>query len=247
MKRISIVIPAYNEETRVEKTVRAYHQFFQALQKKNELDYELLIVPNGCTDNTESIVHKLSDELQKIVIKKIPGAGKGIAVKAGFLDALTRENDLIGFVDADMATQPKYFYDLVKHIGDYDGIIASRYMKGAQVYPPRPFIKRWGSKIFFQGLVKLLFGMHYQDTQCGAKLFKRAVVESITPHMQMPQWAFDIELLYLCKRFGFKIKEYPTVWYDQADSKLQMMRSGLHMLGSLVRLRMRYMPFKKLS
>src|SRR5204862_7163501 len=115
-------------------------------------------------------------------------AGKGWAVKAGFLDALTRDNDAIGFVDADMATSPNAFYELVTQLHTADGVIASRYMPGARIYPPRPWIKRWGSKIFYESLIWLLFGMRYYDYQCGAKLFTRRVMQVVAPRLTIAQW-----------------------------------------------------------
>ena len=234
--KISIIIPAYNEEKRIKSTLEAYTHFFN----QQDLDYELLVVINGTTDSTPQIVKTLQRSIANIVMIEILQGGKGLAIAAGFKNALERHNDLIGFVDADMATSPHDFLDLIKNINGYDAIIASRYMPGAQVTPPRPLIKRWGSKIFFETLTRLFFGLNYYDTQCGAKLFKRLVIEKITSHLSVRQWAFDIEILYLCKRFGFSVKEWPTVWHDQAGSKLRMMRAGSRMLGTLFKLRWHY-------
>src|SRR5438477_4193786 len=115
--KISITIPAYNEEQRIEKTIRTYHTFFS---QKN-ISFELIVVLNGCKDNTIGVVQRVRNDISgNIVIIDLPQAGKGLAIKAGFADALTRDNDLIGFVDADMATLPAAFYDLVTNIGDND-------------------------------------------------------------------------------------------------------------------------------
>jgi len=231
--KISIIIPAYNEEKRIEKTMRAYHQFFSEKQQQAPLSFELIIVLNGCKDNTIGVVQKVRSELTpNIIIIDIPQAGKGLAIKAGFADALIRDNDLIGFVDADMATAPQAFYELTQIQDKIDGVIASRYMPGAQITPPRPAYKRWGSRIIYEPFVWLLFGLHYYDLQCGAKIFKRAVIEKITPQLTVAQWAFDVELLYLCKIAGYTIIETPTVWHDQADSKLTL-RGGLRMFSAL--------------
>jgi len=237
--KISIIIPAYNEEGRIERTMRAYHQFFSEKQQLTHLSFELVIVLNGCKDNTLGVVEKVRNELaSNIVVINLLEAGKGLAIKIGFANALTRENDLIGFVDADMATEPQAFYDLIITLQSdekgwgYDGVIASRYMPGARITPERPAYKRWGSRIIYEPYVWLLFGLSYYDYQCGAKLFKRAVIECITPQLTVAQWAFDVELLYLCKKNGFIIKEIPTVWHDQADSKLTL-RGGLRMFGAL--------------
>jgi glycosyltransferase involved in cell wall biosynthesis len=232
--KLSIVIPAYNEENRIERTLRAYHQFFSA----KHMPFELVVVLNGCKDNTIGVVERVRKELaaDNLLVIDLPQAGKGLAIKAGFADALTRDNDLIGFVDADMATKPEAYYDLITNIGDNDGIIASRYMPGAQISPPRPAYKRYGSKLVYEPLLWLLFGLSYYDFQCGAKLFKRATLETVTPQLTVTQWAFDAELLYLCKKAGYTVIEIPTVWEDQAESKLTL-KGGVRMLGSLFKVR----------
>jgi len=237
--KLSIVIPAHNEKQRIKKTIRAYHQFFIEKQKDNLFDFELVVVLNGCTDNTLFIVESLRKQLSNLVIVNLSDAGKGLAIKAGFINSLTRTNDLIGFVDADMATLPEAFYALVQNIDKYDAIIASRYMPGAQIYPPRPWYKRWGSRIIYEPLVRLLFNLSYHDLQCGAKLFRRKAIIIIVSHMVIRGWAIDLELLYLCKKYGLHVKEIPTVWHDQDDSKLTM-RGGIRMLGDVFVLRLRH-------
>jgi len=247
--KLSITIPAHNEEDRIRRTLVTYHQFFSGLRGHDNLAFEIIVVLNGCTDGTFMVVEEVCEQLDNILVVDLDEAGKGLAVRAGFTDALKRDNDLIGFVDADMATAPEQFYDLATVIEkeDVDGAIASRYAPGAIVSPPRPAIKRWGSRIFYEPLVWLLFGMRYHDLQCGAKLFRRKVVEKVVPQMTVDDWAFDAELLYLCKKFGFKIKEVPTIWHDQAGSKLSTLGSGLPMLWSLITLRKRLSKNQKLK
>lgn len=239
--RVSIIIPAYNEAKRITRTLEAYNNFFSQKKRETGLEYELLVVVNGTTDNTAVIARELQERMPALLLMDIKPGGKGLAVCQGFKNALLRPNDLIGFVDADMATDPEQYYKLIENLDNYDGIIASRYMPGAQVTPPRPWVKRWGSKLFFESLTKLLFGIRYYDTQCGAKLFKRYVIEKIVPHLSVRHWAFDIEILYVCKKYNFSIREWPTVWHDQAGSKLQTLRSGLKMLATVVGLRWQYL------
>ena len=238
--KVSIIIPAYNEENRIKGTLEAYNHFFYQKFLETQLEYEILVVINGTTDSTSAVVKNLQKSMPHLLMIDIPQGGKGLAIAQGFKNALERPNDLIGFVDADMATSPEAYYQLITHINGYDGIIASRYMPGAVVTPARPFIKRWGSKLFFESLTRLLFRLHYYDTQCGAKLFKSYVIKKIVPYLSVVQWAFDIELLYLCKRFNFKIREYPTVWHDKTGSKLRVFRAGSRMIGTLLNLRLKY-------
>lgn len=230
---IAIIIPAYNEEKRIGKTLEAYQTFFK--EKGTQLTF--IVVLNGCRDNTFVVVTEYQKRFGNIEIIDIKEAGKGLAIKIGFQRALKGPFDLIGFTDADMATHPNYFYELIDNSGEYDGIIASRYMKESKVVPSRPFIKEWGRRLVYQPLVRLLFGLRFADYQCGAKLFRRKVIEKVTPHLSVRQWAFDVELLYLCKKYGFQMKEWPTVWYDQADSKLKIRSGGFPMLSNLFKVR----------
>jgi dolichol-phosphate mannosyltransferase len=250
MKKVAIIIPAYNEEQRIKNTLNHYLSFFQEKKNIGGLNYEIIVVLNGCIDNTEKVVMEMQNQYPSCLLINLTEAGKGLAIRAGFMEALKRkDNTMIGFVDADMATSPEEFYKLIENIKVYDGIIASRYMPGAQVFPPRPKIKRWGSKIIYESLVKLLLGLSYHDLQCGAKVFTYGTIEKIIEHMRMTRWAFDVELLYLCKRFGgASVIEYPTVWHDQVGSKLRL-GAGFIMLGSLFKLRARHSffarPFRK--
>src|SRR3989344_9111385 len=140
MVKISIVIPAYNEEKRIKKTVESYISHFK------KYNYELIIIPNGCKDKTEDIVKRFSQKYPQIKYKIIKEAlGKGEAVKQGFIIA---KGDLIGFVDADNSTKPKYFEDLIKNIGDYDCIIASRYIKGSILKPKQKLPRIIASRAF---------------------------------------------------------------------------------------------------
>lgn len=234
MNKISITIPAYNEADRIGVTLRAYHHFFSVLKQKDIVDFELLVVLNGCKDNTLEVVQHVQQECgPQIRIIDLVQAGKGLAIIAGFKDALTRDNDYIGFVDADMATEAVHFYELYEKMNGYDGVIGSRYMPESDIYPKRPWIKEWGRKLIYNNLVRMLFGIKYVDTQCGAKLFKREVIAAIVDQMSEGQWAFDVELLYLAKENGFKVIEIPTVWYDKAGSKFATYNAGIKMLKSL--------------
>lgn len=230
---VALIIPAYNEGSRIEKTIRTYHSFFSSSNIQTQLSIIFLIVPNGCTDATISIVQQLMTELSSVVCFPIEQAGKGCAIKEGFLYALTHITcDVIGFVDADGATSPQALYDLFEHLENSDGVIASRYMPGAHISPARPFVKRWGSKLIYEPLVRVALGLSYYDLQCGAKLFKTSVIQKVAPLLTIDQWAFDIELLYLCYKFNVVIKEVPTIWHDQAESKLKI-RSGFAMLSAI--------------
>lgn len=235
--KLSIIIPAYNEETRIAKTLENYTSFFNKTLK----DYEIIVVLNGCVDNTFEIVSKISKKNKTLnVLEFKEKIGKGSAIKQGFKIA---KGDLIGFVDADSSTSPEEFLKLYNNISDYDGIIASRWMKGSVISKKQPFLRIIFGRVF-NFIVNILFGFHYKDTQCGAKLFKKNAVEKIIDNIGLTKWAFDIDVLYLMKRNKFRIIEFPTTWGDSPESKLKLWKTVKQMALSVVRLRLYYSPFK---
>lgn len=240
-----IVIPAYNEERRIGKTLEVYSNYFEKLKNKSKINYEILIVINNTTDKTEEIVKSYSKKNRNIKYLNLIKGGKGYAIIEGFKDALKRKYNLIGFVDADMSTSPEAFYDLVINLKENDGIIGNRWASKSIISQKQSGLRRLASRIF-NFLVKSLFLMNYQDTQCGAKIFRREVIEKIVDKILITQWAFDVNLLYLCKKYNFKVVEYPTTWEDKGDSKLRVMKTSLKMLFGILRLRIINSPLKDL-
>jgi len=224
-KIVAIVIPAYNEEKRIGNTLESYGKFFE--DRKNKFfDFEIIVVINNTTDKTEEIVKIYSKKYKEIKYLNFRQGGKGFAIIEGFKEALKKEFDLIGFVDADMSTRPEAFYDLIKSMGNYDGVIASRAIRNARVYPKQSLLRRFVSRIF-NFLVRVMFMMNYRDTQCGAKIFKRKSLEIIIEKLGMTQWAFDVGLLYQMEINGLRIKEIPTVWRDVDFSKLKVKKQSI--------------------
>ncbi len=206
---------------------------------------ELIIVPNGCTDNTLGVVQQAQEELEdEIVIHNIKEGGKGLAVQEGFKIA---KGELVGFVDADGATSPAEFRKLVETIlhDEYDCAIASRWLKGAQVVGRTSPLRTIVSQGFYI-INKLLFWLPVRDTQCGAKLFKREVIEKIVPKLKVKNMAFDVELLLLVKQAGYKLKEVPTIWVDQSSSEMlgstgKLIKTSLNMFLSLIKVRFHHL------
>src|SRR5438093_534822 len=116
MYSISLIIPAYNEEKRIKSTLETYYSYFSNLQQQEIISFQIIVVLNGCTDNTLAVTQEVKKTASNIAIISIPTAGKGLAIKQGFIEALKSNNQLIGFVDADMATDPEAYFDLIKNI-----------------------------------------------------------------------------------------------------------------------------------
>jgi len=235
-------MPAYNEEKRIGNTLESYSNYFRNL-KNNRLidDFELLVVLNGCIDNTENIVKKFRERFKEIRYLNFNKSGKGFAIMQGFKDALSRDIKFIGFVDADLATKPQHFYDLVLKLGNYDAVIASRGLKESKV--KTSFARKLTNR-GFNFIVRSLLFLPYRDTQCGCKLFKKHALQSIIDRIGMTQWAFDIDLLYKLRKKKFRIREIPTIWEDKAGSKLNLTTVPFKMFSSVVRLRLLNSPFK---
>jgi glycosyltransferase involved in cell wall biosynthesis len=234
---LTIIIPAWNEEKRIGRTLKEYYEFFD----KKHLNFEILVVLNGCVDNTLTIIKNLQRKFKKIRYIELECNGKGLAVIEGFKDAIERKKEIIGFVDSDMSTGPESFHDLIEKVENHDGIIASRRIKGAKV-KGQTRLDNIKSTIF-NFLVRGILVLPYKDTQCGAKLFKREVIENIMDDIGLTHWAFDVDLLYKIKKKGYKIKEIPTIWENKAGSGHDIIRTSLNMLLGIVRLRFLNSPF----
>jgi len=235
-----ILIPAYNEEARIEPMLRAYAEFFV---KNYAGKFQIVVILNGCTDNTLGVVRQVAAEFPPIrALEFKEPIGKGGALIEGL--KLAAHADLIGYVDADGATPPRAFLDLVRKIGPADCVIGSRWLPGALIHQSQQSHRRFASRAF-HFVVQLLFWMDIRDTQCGAKVMKTAAVEKIHENLRIADMAFDINLLYSLKHAGFKILETPTEWTDIAGSKVVVVRSGLTMFLSAVRIRLIYSPVYK--
>lgn len=234
-----LLIPAYNEESRIEPVLRDYASYFKENYRGK---FKLVVVLNGCRDDTLGAVQRVAKEFFSISYLDFKDPiGKGGALIEGL--KLAPLADLIGYVDADGATKPAAFYELVKHIRPgVDCVVASRWLPGAVIHQSQSGNRKFASRVF-HFIVQMLFWMNIRDTQCGAKVMTHAAVNKIHSNLRIADMAFDINLLYSLKRAGFHILEVPTEWTDQAGSKVVLVRSSLTMFLSVVRVRIIYWPW----
>jgi glycosyltransferase involved in cell wall biosynthesis len=235
---VLLLIPAYNEEHRIGPVLRDYAGYFE---KNYSGKFQLIVVLNGCVDDTIGVVQDVAVEHGAISALEFPQPiGKGGALIEGL--RLAPLADLIGYVDADGATSPAAFHDLVRRSNEAECVIGSRWIEGAVLHQAQTSKRQFASRVFHQ-IVQLLFRMNIRDTQCGAKVMRRDAVEKIHPALRITDMAFDINLLYALKRAGFKTLEVPTEWTDKVGSKVALGRTSLSMLLSIIRLRLVYSPF----
>jgi glycosyltransferase involved in cell wall biosynthesis len=233
-----LLIPAYNEERRIEPVLRDYARYFQ---EHYHGKFQLVVVLNGCRDNTLGVVERVAIDYPAISAREFADPiGKGGALIEGL--KLAPLADLIGYVDADGATPPHAFHDLVKRSGEADCVIGSRWLPEAVLHVEQSGKRRFASRGFHL-IVEILFRMHIRDTQCGAKVMSRQAVERVHSTLRIADMAFDINLLYSLKRAGFKIIEVPTEWTDKIGSKVTLLRTSLVMFLSVFRIWLIYQPF----
>ena len=237
-----ILIPAYNEERRIEPVLRDYAAFFQ---KNYSGKFQIVVVLNGCTDNTLGVVQKVAAEFPMVRADEFKQPiGKGGALIEGL--KLASQGDLVGYVDADGATPPRAFLELARHMENADCVVGSRWLPDSMIHQAQTGNRQFASRVF-HFIVQVLFWLNIHDTQCGAKLMRREVVEKVHPFLRIADMAFDINLLVAIKRAGFRIREVPTEWTDKAGSKVtsSLFRSSFTMFLSVVRIRLIYSPLYK--
>jgi glycosyltransferase involved in cell wall biosynthesis len=223
---LDLVIPAHNEERRIARTLRAYTDAFP------HDDVRFKIALDGCVDDTAEVVLDLGGDDPRIELLDFPKLGKGGVLMEAFRRC---DADWIAFVDADCATPPNELALLTEQAGRADGAIASRRHPTAVTPGHRPLARRVTSA-GFATCIRTLFRLPYSDTQCGAKVVRREVLERALPLMSSRDFLFDVDLLVVARQLGFDIVEVPTVWVDQAESKLNAAADARRMLASAVRL-----------
>ncbi|MFO1490870.1 MAG: dolichyl-phosphate beta-glucosyltransferase [Kiritimatiellia bacterium] len=238
--RLSIIIPAHNERKRIRPMLDAFLSHFLPAYGG---DVEMIVVVNGSSDGTESVIREYMDRHAQVKMVVIPDRiGKGGALLRGLREA---QGELTGFVDADGATAPEEFQKLLDRIDGHGAAIASRYLPESVVAVRQPLLRRIMSRAFNLS-TRLLFGLRIADTQCGAKLMRHEVLQKVLPRLGVTQWVFDVDLLWQIRREGFTILEVPTEWRDQPGSKVRMMSQAPEVFYALMRLRLLYSPFRRL-
>jgi dolichyl-phosphate beta-glucosyltransferase len=229
---LSVIVPAYNEERRISKTLGKIDKYLS----KQSYSYEIIVASDGSKDKTGEVVKGLMSKIKNLrLIDNKENHGKGYVVRQGLLEA---KGDYRLFTDADNSTsidQVEKMWPLFEK--GYEVIIGSREIKGAVLDPPQPQIRRIVGAAFrfftniFTGLWAIL------DTQCGFKGFTKKAAEDILPKCVIDRFSFDPEILILAKKFGYKIKEIPVIWKNDLESKVKF-KNMVKMGFDLIKIRM---------
>jgi glycosyltransferase involved in cell wall biosynthesis len=221
----TLVVPAYNEADRIPLL----------LSQIAGAEGEFIFVCEG-NDETPRLVLEFAGAHPEMTIRCLhrpERMGKGGAIREGMAIASA---PLVGYMDADASTSFSQMRDLFSLIDDADGVIGSRWVQGAVLEKPQGLSRRIESRIF-NCIVRLLFGLPFRDTQCGAKVFKKSAIDAVIREMVSSGFEFDVELLWRLKRRGFCIREHPIAWRDTSSSNVRG-TDGFRMLANLVRLRL---------
>lgn len=220
---LSIIIPAYKEEGRIHKILEAIFNF----QKLKDFNIETIVVVDGSPDNTARATRKYESQISDLkIIDRKENRGKGYTVKQGMLEA---KGKYILFSDADNSTPIEQVDKLLEFVQKYQVVIGSRYTRGGKLARPQSFIRKLGGRVlnFF---IRSLAVSGIYDTQCGFKLFENKAAKEIFSQMTFDRFSFDIEILAIARRLGYKIKEVGIIWYDDPHSTVSPIKDGLRMI-----------------
>ena len=228
---LSIVIPAYNEAARIESTLTELSMYL----RQRPWTWEIRVVDDGSTDGTAAKVEAFERSEPRVRLQREPHGGKGAAVRAGLLTATAAHRFLC---DADLSMPvhelPRF---MPPQLGEADVAIGTREGAGARRVG-EPALRHLAGR-GFNLAVRTLMVPGIDDTQCGFKMFTAEAVEAIFPYVRTAGWAFDIEVLYIARLRGLRVREVPIEWHFNADSRVRLFRDSAGMLQDLLRIRLR--------
>ena len=227
----SIVIPAYNEAARIGATLERVLSYVHA----QGWDAEIIVINDGSRDNTAEIVQSFAAKDPTLRLIDNPGNhGKGYSVRTGMLHARGR---IVLFSDADLSSPIEESLKLFAALeSGADIAIGSRWLRAELQTQRQPLHRQLFGRIF-NILLRVTLGLQFADTQCGFKAFKRAAAQAIFPWQRIERWGFDPEILFLARKFGFKVEEVPVAWGHSGGARINPLIDGARMFQEMLRIR----------
>lgn len=227
---LSVIIPAYNEEERISETLFDIDKYL----KRQNYEYEIIVVNDGSTDKTAEVVGSLLFRIKNLaLVKNEKNRGKGYAVRRGLLAAKGKYRL---FMDADNSTSVNQVERLLSEFPKYHIVIGSRAVMGAIINPLQPPIRRVLSKIAKVVIQMVICLPGIKDTQCGFKIFSEKAADDILPKCKAGSWAFDVEILKIGQKLGYEAKEVPVAWKNDPKSKVKII-GGIKFIFELLAIR----------
>jgi len=230
--KLSVIIPAFNEEARLPDTLHIAHKWL-TLQAGES--FEILVVDDGSSDTTCDRARKLMPDMPQLKLLQQPtNRGKGAAVRRGMLEA---KGDIRLFMDADHSTHINEMEKVWPAIeAGADVVVASRQHPDSDIDQRQSWLREHmgqGFNLLMRGMV----GLDMQDTQCGFKAFTADAAQAIFSRQKLEGFSFDVELLFLAHKLGFKTVEIPVRWVNETNSRVRMLLDPMKMFIDLMRIR----------
>lgn len=228
---LSIIIPAYNEEKRLPATLERIHSYLQG----KPFAYEIIVVDDGSRDNTVKIAASYREKIPGLRVLRNPqNMGKGYAVRNGMLEA---KGKYVLFTDSDLSTPVEELDRFLPQFArGYDIVIGSRALRESVIKVSQPAYRVLMGKTF-NLIVRTLFWTRIRDTQCGFKCFTREAAQAVFPRQAVWGFGFDVEVLFLARKMGYRICEFPVEWSDSPDTRVRALRDSLRMFLELLKIR----------
>jgi glycosyltransferase involved in cell wall biosynthesis len=230
MATVDVVLPVYNEEHVLERSVRALHLF---LTDSLPHEWRIVIADNGSRDRTQAVAKRLATELANLDVLHIPEAGRGRALTRAWLQS---EADVLTYMDIDLSTDLEAFPPLVAAVANQGYDVAAGTRIGAGTETTRS-LKREVLSRGFVFLINLAFGTRLRDTQCGFKAISRNAAHKLLPLVQDTGWFWDTELLLLAAKSGWRVTFVPVRWVEDTDSRVKVVSTVWRDLKGLARMR----------
>lgn len=227
--RISIVIPLYNEEGRIHNLPLLWDYI-----KDKSYIKELILINDGSTDKTKKLIEEFQRKTKCKVISYRKNKGKGYAIRKGMLSASGTHSV---FMDVDLSTPPNMLGGLRKVITSADVVVGTRKSRYAKLIRRQPAFRETMGK-FFTSLSQKVVGVRVSDFTCGFKCFTKKATKKIFAKQRINRWAFDAESLFLAKKYGFRVLEFPVEWKDVRGTKVRFPQDAIQSLLDLIQIRL---------
>jgi glycosyltransferase involved in cell wall biosynthesis len=232
MVTVDIVIPVYNEENELSKSVSALHEFLR--QNMPSIAWRIVIVDNGSTDRTLYLARELAAHYPEVSYIHLDLKGRGRALRKAWLESTA---DIVSYMDVDLSTDLSYFPLLIGAIVHEGNDIAIGTRLSALSQTKRSFKREFLSKSY-NLLLRAMFSVRFSDAQCGFKALSQRSARDLVPLIQDQFWFFDSELLILAEKKGYRIKEIPIKWEEDPDTRVNVPRTIVAFIKGLIRLRL---------
>jgi multidrug transporter EmrE-like cation transporter len=231
---LSVVVPVFNEEARLESSLNELAAFL----RKRVPSHEILAVDDGSFDATPAILAGMARKIGRLKVLCLPhNRGKGAAVREGFRRARGRT---VLFMDCDLSTPPSDIPAAIAAIEwGNDAAIGSRRLPQSRIPVPQPLLRRLAGRAFNLA-VRVMLGLPYKDTQCGFKAFSARAAQTVVREGRINGFAFDAELLLLAAKHGYRVAELPVTWRDRAHSTVRLLKHAPRMFTVLLALKRRF-------